>query len=598
MAKVKTKTIEPEKINTKGRFIAISAIAIIISIVYSYKLRWLGDDIFIGLRYVQNFLDGNGLVYNKGEKVEGFTDFLWIMLISFFSWLKCNPLITVQTLGILSAVGTLTIFSVIVYKISSRLAIFIVPFITIALALNYDFNTWSTSGLEASFFSFLLSCSFYIYFFSEFQKKKKLILSGLFICLALLTRPDTIVILFVANGLIVLYQLINKNTIPKIISILLFFNLAIIFIYIPYFIWRYNYYGFIFPNTYYDKLGNESLFSKGFYYIWLYFKPHFISFLIIFLPPFIFLPILKKNPLSKLKEFLSDNWNAAYATCIAIVYSYLLGFVAKVGGDFMYARFIIPIAPFIYFIIFYSILKLAKPKNLNIIFVILICGSFVETKLRLDVFQALDKDGKEITTLNRDIADERYVYTSYFKIEDEIKLGKAIHRAFEGIDAKLLIRGGQACMGYYANFNYTQEFHGLTDTLIAHSVIKTRGRIGHEKHGTTEYFQNKGINFLFNRSPLSKDQFKYAELDVQPFAIRTEIITYNNVIIAQLRQKLGDSFKYTDFQVYLDDYIKNKLPLENKDVLKADYDNFYLYYFKHNNDKERETIFLTTLGKN
>ena len=597
MAKVKTKINEPEKTNIKGRFIVLAAIAILISIVYSYKLRWLGDDIFIGLRYVQNFLDGNGLVYNKGEKVEGFTDFLWIMLISFFSWMKCNPLTTVQTLGIVSAVGTLTIFSVIIYKISSRLAIFIIPFVTLALALNYDFNTWSTSGLEASFFSFLLSSSFYIYFFSAFLEKKKLVLSGLFICLALLTRPDTLLILFVANGLIVLYHLINKNSIPKIISILFLFNLSIIFIYIPYFIWRYNYYGFIFPNTYYDKLGNESLFSKGFYYIWLYFKPHFISFLILFLPPFIFFPILKNKPLLKLKEFLSDNWNAAYATCIAIVYSYLLGFVAKVGGDFMYARFIIPIAPFIYFIIFYSILKLSKPTYLNIIFVLLLCGSFVETKLRLAIFQALDKNGKEITTLNRDIADERYVYTSYFKIEEEIKLGKAIHRAFEGMDAKLLIRGGQACMGYYANFPYVQEFHGLTDTLIAHSVIKTRGRIGHEKHGTTEYFQNKGIHFLFNRTPLSKDQFKYAQLDVPPYSIRTEIITYNNVIIGQLKQRLGDGFKYTDFQAYLDDYIQNKLPLKTKEELKADYDNFYLYYFKHNDDKVREGIFLSALAK-
>lgn len=597
MAKVKTKINEPEKTNIKGRFIVLAAIAILISIVYSYKLRWLGDDIFIGLRYVQNFLDGNGLVYNKGEKVEGFTDFLWIMLISFFSWMKCNPLTTVQTLGIVSAVGTLTIFSIIIYKISSRLAIFIIPFVTLALALNYDFNTWSTSGLEASFFSFLLSSSFYIYFFSAFLEKKKLVLSGLFICLALLTRPDTLLILFVANGLIVLYHLINKNSIPKIISILFLFNLSIIFIYIPYFIWRYNYYGFIFPNTYYDKLGNESLFSKGFYYIWLYFKPHFISFLILFLPPFIFFPILKNKPLLKLKEFLSDNWNAAYATCIAIVYSYLLGFVAKVGGDFMYARFIIPIAPFIYFIIFYSILKLSKPTYLNIIFVLLLCGSFVETKLRLAIFQALDKNGKEITTLNRDIADERYVYTSYFKIEEEIKLGKAIHRAFEGMDAKLLIRGGQACMGYYANFPYVQEFHGLTDTLIAHSVIKTRGRIGHEKHGTTEYFQNKGIHFLFNRTPLSKDQFKYAQLDVPPYSIRTEIITYNNVIIGQLKQRLGDGFKYTDFQAYLDDYIQNKLPLKTKEALKADYDNFYLYYFKHNDDKVREGIFLSALAK-
>jgi hypothetical protein len=597
MASAKKKESLPQQSNNKGLYIGLSSLFIVISFIYSYKLKWLGDDIFIALRYVQNFLDGNGLVYNKGEQVEGFTDFLWVMLISFFSWLKCEPTVTVKVIGILSSLSTLTLFSIIIYKISSTTKTFILPFITIALALNYDYNTWATSGLETALFSFLLSSAFYVYFFSDFTENKKLILTGLFLCLALLTRPDTLLIIFLANGLFVLNNLLTRTPILKTIKALFAINSALLVIYVPYFIWRYNYYGFLFPNTYYDKLGYESLFGKGFYYIWLYFKPHFTAFLIIILPPFIIIPLLKKNSIQHVKEFSSNRWNAAYITCIFILYVYLIGFVAKVGGDFMYARFIIPIAPFIYFVIFYSLFKLSTTKTLNSFLVILLLLSFVETKIRFDVFKALDKNGKEITTLNKDIADERYVYTSYFKIEDEIKLGKAINKCFNGIDAKLLIRGGQACMGYYANLPYIQEYHGLTDTLIAHSEIKARGRIGHEKHASYEYLQNKGIHFLFNRSPLSKDEYKYAQLDIPPYSIRTEIITYNTNIINHLKTKLGSNFKFTDFQDYLDKYIQNKLPKLSKEQIQVDYASFYSYYFKYNNDNLRQTSFTNALKK-
>jgi len=595
MASIKNKIEEPELKNKKNQFIIISLLAIIISIIYSYKLKWLGDDIFIALRYVQNFVAGDGLVYNIGEKVEGFTDFLWLMLISLFSKFNFNPLTTTQVLGILSSVGTLIICSTIVYKISKKLNTFILPFITIALTLNYDYNIWATSGLETSFYSFLLCASFYSFFFSEFKENKKLILSGLFLILAMMTRPDALLITFGVNGLLLINLLFNKTKISKIISMLFLFNLAFILIYIPYFIWRYNYYGFIFPNTYYVKLGNETLFNKGFYYIWLYFKPHFTSFLIIILPPLVLFPLLKGKPLERIKDYVSDRWNAAYLTCIIVVYAYLIIFVAKVGGDFMHARFIIPIAPFIYFIIFYSLLKYLSLKKLNIALIFLLLLSFVETKIRFDVFKAPDKDGKIITTLNRDVADEQWVYTTFLPIENEMKLGKALKRSFQGIDAKLLVRGGQACMAYFADFNYAQEYHGLTDTLIAHSKIPQRGRIGHEKHATYEYLQMKGVHFLFNRTPISKDQYKYAQMDIFPYTVRTEIITYNNKIIEQLKQKLGKGFKFTDFQMYLDNYIQTKLPVASKADLQKDYNDFYLYYFKHNDDKVRENKFLNIL---
>ncbi len=40
----------------------------------------LQDDAFISLRYARNLAEGHGLVYNPGEHVEGYTNFLWTVL--------------------------------------------------------------------------------------------------------------------------------------------------------------------------------------------------------------------------------------------------------------------------------------------------------------------------------------------------------------------------------------------------------------------------------------------------------------------------------------------------------------------------------------
>ena len=40
------------------------------------------EDALISMRYAQNLVDGHGLVYNTGERVEGYTNFLWTMLLA------------------------------------------------------------------------------------------------------------------------------------------------------------------------------------------------------------------------------------------------------------------------------------------------------------------------------------------------------------------------------------------------------------------------------------------------------------------------------------------------------------------------------------
>ena len=40
------------------------------------------DDAYISLRYVKNLAHGEGLVFNPGERVEGYSNFLWIVFLT------------------------------------------------------------------------------------------------------------------------------------------------------------------------------------------------------------------------------------------------------------------------------------------------------------------------------------------------------------------------------------------------------------------------------------------------------------------------------------------------------------------------------------
>ena len=54
--------------------------------------RFIQDDAFISFRYAKNLIEGNGLVFNVGERVEGYTNFLWTILLSLSFLAKVNPI--------------------------------------------------------------------------------------------------------------------------------------------------------------------------------------------------------------------------------------------------------------------------------------------------------------------------------------------------------------------------------------------------------------------------------------------------------------------------------------------------------------------------
>ena len=65
--------------------IAIIAILCLVFVAnYLQVWNYLIDDTFISMRYAKNLVDGHGLVYNQGDMVEGYTNFLWVILMTLF----------------------------------------------------------------------------------------------------------------------------------------------------------------------------------------------------------------------------------------------------------------------------------------------------------------------------------------------------------------------------------------------------------------------------------------------------------------------------------------------------------------------------------
>jgi len=231
------------------------------------------DDSFIFFRYAKNISNGEGIVYNPGgERVEGFTSFLWMAILALFYKLGINIDILARLFGCIIGVVNL----IFVQKICKFLQIKYLLSL-LAITLNLGFMIWNcATGMDFALYSLLLT----IFYYSFIKKSKNLLL--LSSILLSLCRPEGLVYVFVGFGFLFLENLKKRDEQKKNIIIIMMFSMAIGI----YFILKYLYFGFFLPNTYYAKVGGFSIQSilNGCLYIFRFFSHYWIIwFFVIFL---------------------------------------------------------------------------------------------------------------------------------------------------------------------------------------------------------------------------------------------------------------------------------------------------------------------------
>ncbi len=296
--------------------ILLSLAALLVFQVLGFNV--LQDDAFISFRYVKNFLDGHGLVFNIGERVEGYTNFFWIMLLALLAKLGLPLIETARVAGVLAAIGTLGICIYAArryYPEKGWVWVVAAPFL---LAANGSFAYWAGSGLETALFTLLAAAAAVSYF-------SRPAFSLLFLALATLTRPEGALLAFLFGVIGVLLKQKNwKETLP------FWGGLALLLL--PFAIFKWFYYGSLLPNPFYAKTGlSVEYLQSGLEYVWLFLK-HYGGYGL-----FIILPFLFWKKLSTFSRF-----------ALLVFTGYTL-YLILIGGDVLKAhRFFVPILLFFY----------------------------------------------------------------------------------------------------------------------------------------------------------------------------------------------------------------------------------------------------------
>ena len=278
------------------------------------------DDAYISYRYAENWALGHGPVYNPGERVEGYSNFLYVLFLR-----ECHAL-GLDIVRASRTLGTWAHFALVLmtyWFVTARLRRGPMWGVAAAaaVALHAAVAAWARSGLETVPFALVVFAGVSA-FVTEHERRRSHLASGFLFGLGGLLRAD--------GGLFVLLTLaflVRKRVSAKRVASFAATAAALV---IPHLVWRWTYYGYPFPNSYYLKTGGDIVQQlRGVFYTYNFVEP--FGGPLLFALPFV---------LAWCRDAARDDIRGYLALLVTGVVAY----VVYVGGDHMpMVRFFVPV---------------------------------------------------------------------------------------------------------------------------------------------------------------------------------------------------------------------------------------------------------------
>lgn len=240
------------------------ALLLLAILIYLARAWWMDDgryvlydDAFISFRYARNLAHGHGLVFNPGQRVEGYTNFLWVILLAGGIRLGSDPIWLAKVAGLVCGLAVIILTMLLADRLAPGAGIWTAcaPLMLVSTA---SLSRYALSGMETLMFSMWLCLALWLELGAGEQGG---ILAAMSWVLAALTRPE---------GMLFCGTFVVARTVERILrgekrvaalwsglSRLLTFGV----LFAPYFLWRYAYYGYLAPNTFYAKVGGLQHFA-------------------------------------------------------------------------------------------------------------------------------------------------------------------------------------------------------------------------------------------------------------------------------------------------------------------------------------------------
>jgi hypothetical protein len=202
------------------------------------------DDAYITFAFSKNLATGNGPIYGYDLRVEGYSNFLWMVLVAIGMFFGGDPLTAARVLA--HAAFALLVWSS--YRGARALSGRIPALLSaIAIASCSDLTRAAQSGLETVAYAAFVTATFSEYLVEHPKARKA---SMIWAALGALTRIDGFVPLLTLAGLEALRSIVATRTLPRSYFRWLLWGAGPTF---AYWIWRYSYYSLPLPLPFYAK---------------------------------------------------------------------------------------------------------------------------------------------------------------------------------------------------------------------------------------------------------------------------------------------------------------------------------------------------------
>jgi arabinofuranosyltransferase len=533
------------------------AAAAIVLVVHSLAYNFVTDDAYISFVYARSFAEHGELSFNLGSPVEGYTNFLWTVLLGALMIVGIPPELSSRVLGTACALVTLWLVTRMMARVlapgrgaagapadepadaASGAAAALgdagapgalhagawagVP--ALLLACSSGFACWSSGGLETQLFTMLVTAAIDAVVEAAAagaagaaaavapaavvpaaptgaaeRRRRALRRVGALCAFASMTRPEGPLVAAVLGAAWLVHRaLVHLHArragagagagrgFPlrdELAAAGLFLAL-----WLPWFLWRWWYYGWPFPNTYYVKAAGEwadarsptprlasQMIDNGLYYVWIWLRQ---TRLLYALP-------LAALGLAAVRPRTPRGLLAISCGLFALAY---VPYTVSVGGDFMgLHRFIMPL-----FVVAALAVVLGLERLASLVPPRPLAAGPLRTTLRaalaglagaivVAAFAATQLELTRSSLARR--ASDRGIDTPGFLIvytEDRAKIGRAMAPCLREDDFSIV--GGAGAQPYYARMRAIDVF-GLVSERIAHEEPRIRARAGHTKWGS------------------------------------------------------------------------------------------------------------------
>lgn len=441
---------------------ALCAAAACALVLHSLVWNFVTDDAFISFVYSRNLARHGQLVFNLGERVEGYTNFSWTVLLAALLKVGLAPELMSRVLGTAAAIVTLFVCAWTSKKLRDAgdwSAWDAVPALVLAGVPGYA--CWASGGLETQLFTMLVTWGAAVYLVRG-PRVSSAVLFGL----SALTRPEG-VLFFALTGLHrVLAKLWRRALAPtreELVWVAVFCALVV-----PHFLWRRWYYGWWFPNTFYIKSSAAGgAWRQGGYYL----SQLVLQFHLWVVPVLACAGLALRREAGALRLF-------GY---VALVTGVFFVYVASVGGDFMgLFRFAMPVVPLLWLAGVFGLRLCLEGRRAA--WAVATCAALLAGHAGHAV--AVDKKSL-VVGADRGIDTPGYLR---FYTADRAAIGKWFGARKQPDDYAAV--GGAGAQVYYSGIPSLDCF-GLSDAYIAHQVPAHSSRPGHQKYAPLGYQLSK-----------------------------------------------------------------------------------------------------------